>query len=54
MPSPFIIRVLVRGLFALWFGYGFQVNASPVSPVALPSAMDGRTFYEVLLGEMEW
>jgi predicted Zn-dependent protease len=29
-------------------------SASPTHPIAQASAMDGRTFYEVLLGEMEW
>ncbi len=57
MPLPVMTRAAVRELLAA-LGLGCGLWAGAASPVAsqavVPSDMDGRTFYEVLLGEMEW
>jgi tetratricopeptide (TPR) repeat protein len=54
MPLQLIPRPCAQVVLAGWLLSGLWAHASSAPEVISPSAMDGRTFYEVLLGEMEW
>jgi Flp pilus assembly protein TadD len=56
MPLHLTPRAAARTLLTAWLFFSLSPAdaSSSLDVTTSPSAMDGRTFYEVLLGEMEW